>query len=780
MNIPRRGGDRRPVPDSRDDLPPAIILNMHETGLGAARSLGRRGVRVLGISTATAGPGKATRYAEAHPGPDPGADPDGMCDLLLSLSRRLQRRCLVFPTNDADLVFLDRMAGRLESHLTLAVPESAKLHTLINKDRLAAFAEDHDIDTPRTRRVASRAELERALSSLVFPVAMKPMRASDWRRDDVRAIVRSPKGLKLGSPAAVLEVYDRIASLVPDVLIQEWIEGADDDFYVLGAAMGRDARLLGAFTARKRLQYPAGFGLGCVVEAVEDETVRETGLALLAAIGYRGVAEVEFKRDRRTGAPRLIEVNPRLWDQHALGHALGVDLAWLSYRDFAGLPPDLPANGRHRRAVWIRGSGVMGALKEATQTRDTTILSRLLRTLRARRQYAFWSVTDPAPYLSALAGRLRYLFERLRRAPPARATTADFKHIPSMDDMRTGRAEPDFYASREWHTILLQSIFDNGAVPIVVSATKDNEKERSSLLALSRNSRLFGLRFNSVLSCTSPYTVRYAPAYTCDAETAVTLSRNLMEKLATQWRPDMVWMDCLALDDAILAGMKGGLSARGYYVESFDHFRNWYEAVPLDFDAYWARRPKKLRNTVRRQLRKLERDFKVEFKLFHNPADAETAIDAYETVDAASWKGPEPYPRFIPTLIRQGMEAGVTFVSILLAEDEPIAAQIWVVDRTKATNFKLSHLESWRGFSPGSILTWWTIRHFCQEMAIEEFDFGRGDDHFKSSWMKHSRQRRLLIACKKASVSGSLMWLRHVWVPRVFRRTRVGHAGPTR
>jgi len=768
------------VPDSRDDLPPAIILNMHETGLGAARSLGRRGVRVIGISTGMAGPGRTTRYAEAQSAPDPGDDPDGMCDVLLSLARRLQRRCLVFPTNDADLIFLDRMAPRLAAHLTLAVPESAKLHTLIDKDRLAAFAEEQGIDTPRTCRVTSRAELEQAVSSLLFPLAMKPMRASDWRRDDVRAIVRSPKGLKLTSPAQVLEIYDRIAPLVPEVLVQEWVEGADHDFYVLGAAMGRHGKLLGAFTARKRLQYPAGFGLGCVVEAVEDKTVRERGIALLAAMDYRGVAEVEFKRDRRTGEPRLIEVNPRLWDQHALGRALGVDLAWLSYRDFAALPQGAPLDPVRRRAVWIRGSGITGALKEAAQARDATILASVGRTLRGRRQYAFWSATDPAPYLAALAARLRRIFERMHPFVPASAAGEELSHIPSLDEMRAGRVDPDFYASREWHAMLLRSVFGNNTAPVAVSASEDGEVPGSSLLALSRKGRLFGLRFNSLLSCTSPYTVGYAPAYSRQATATVDLSRQLMEQLAMQGKPDMIWLDCLSVEEDILTGMKAGLSARGYYVESYDHFRNWYEDIPGDFEDYWARRPRQLRNTVRRRLKKLERDFRVEFELLSNPVDAERAIDAYETVDAASWKGPEPYPRFIPTLIREGMGAAVTFVSILRADGEPIAAQIWVVDGTKATNFKLSHLESRKSYSPGSILTWWTMRHFRQELAIEEFDFGRGDDRFKSSWMQHSRQRRLLIACRKASVSGSLMWLRHVWVPRVFRGTRVGHTGPAR
>jgi predicted ATP-grasp superfamily ATP-dependent carboligase len=54
---------------------------------------------------------------------------------------------------------------------------------------------------------------------------------------------------------------------------------------------------------------------------------------LLARLGYHGVSELEYKHDRRNGRYVLIEMNPRFWDQHALGAAVGVNLAQCVYMD---------------------------------------------------------------------------------------------------------------------------------------------------------------------------------------------------------------------------------------------------------------------------------------------------------------------------------------------------------------------------------------------------------------------------------------------------------------
>ena len=77
-------------------------------------------------------------------------------------------------------------------------------------------------------------------------------------------------------------------------------------------ALSADGRTLASVTARRTRQYPVEFGhSSSFVETVDEPAVAEAATRLLAAMRYTGVAEVEFKFDRRDGRYKLIEA-PRL------------------------------------------------------------------------------------------------------------------------------------------------------------------------------------------------------------------------------------------------------------------------------------------------------------------------------------------------------------------------------------------------------------------------------------------------------------------------------------
>ena len=90
---------------------------------------------------------------------------------------------------------------------------------------------------------------------------------------------------------------------------------------------------------------------GRVLQAFEHHRVREDGSGsyyrvsapltpallaacaeLVAALAYTGVGMFEFRRDPRTGAWVLLEVNARPWGSMPLPLGLGVDFPWLWYR----------------------------------------------------------------------------------------------------------------------------------------------------------------------------------------------------------------------------------------------------------------------------------------------------------------------------------------------------------------------------------------------------------------------------------------------------------------
>lgn len=383
---------------------------MYDTGLAIARNLGRRGIPVVGVSSRADAPGNVSRYCRPLIGPDSREDPRGLAAYLVEQGKSFPGRGIIFPTRDADVFFLDAHRDALEPHFAIPLPSHEALRSIMEKSMLAALAESVGIGAPRTWHVNSEAEILTRRSELIFPALLKPVFADQWRRPAVWDALGRRKAIRVERLEELLEAYRRSARYVAEALVQEWVPGGEDQFFILGAYVGRDGACRGAFTAQKLHQYPPDFGLGCLVRSRVDPAIEELGLRLLGAIPFTGIAEVEFKRDARSGEYRLIEVNPRPWDQHALGAACGVDVAYLAYRDHCEPPaPAASADGCER--YWVGEAGMWGAFKEAIRTADFRFLARLPRLLARPRVWGLWSWSDPRPAWRVLTAR---------RTPPGR------------------------------------------------------------------------------------------------------------------------------------------------------------------------------------------------------------------------------------------------------------------------------------------------------------------------------------------------------------------------
>jgi len=90
---------------------------------------------------------------------------------------------------------------------------------------------------------------------------------------------------------------------------------------------------------------------------------------------------------------------------------------------------------------------------------------------------------------------------------------------------------------------------------------------------------------------------------------------------------------------------------------------------------------------------------------------------------------------------------GLLRLAVLWQGDQPVAAQMWVVEGARATVLKLAHDQAHDAASPGTVLAALTIRHLIEQDGVRALDYGRGDDAYKRGWTGARRQRiGLLIA----------------------------------
>jgi predicted ATP-grasp superfamily ATP-dependent carboligase len=322
-----------PVPAASQHTPIAVVAEVGwVNGLGAVRALGRRGVRVIAVDHRPWALGFSSRYAAEHViAPDPVADEDGFIASLAELGARLDGPVPVFATHDEHVNAVVRRADEIGPAYRLPWPDWPTLEAIQSKRHQLEAAMACGVPVPETRHPRSAAEAVAAAGELGYPVFLKPSDPIQFKR------IYRRQAFRCGTAAEVETAYGHMEAFEP--MLQEFVPGGDDGLYTLGSYLADDGTALGIFCGRKLRQTREHMGSCRVGESVWVDRVVDDGLRILRHLGFRGVSQVEFKLDPRTGEYKLIEVNPRLWQWHSLSGACGADLTHIAYLDLVGTPP---------------------------------------------------------------------------------------------------------------------------------------------------------------------------------------------------------------------------------------------------------------------------------------------------------------------------------------------------------------------------------------------------------------------------------------------------------
>lgn len=239
--------------------------------------------------------------------------------------------------------------------------------------------------------------------------------------------------------------------------------------------------------------------------------------------------------------------------------------------------------------------------------------------------------------------------------------------------------------------------------------------------------------------------------------------------------PGVIDLQPLDVDAPFYANWQHALTAEGYLFDSYFCFGNWYlDVAGRSFDAYFPSVPSRIRNTVKRGRKKLEDSGSWSLRIFRGPEqDLEQAIADFDSVYRSSWKVPEPFPAFVPNLIRTAAGQGWLRLGVLRVGDVPVAAQLWLVHEHRALIYKLAYDEAYKRLSAGSVLTTELFRNAIDVDRVVEIDYLTGDDGYKADWMSHRRERRGLVAFDPRTFQGAASAARQLaarqwkrWRPR--------------
>lgn len=326
----------------------------------------------------------------------------------------------------------------------------------------------------------------------------------------------------------------------------------------------------------------------------------------------------------------------------------------------------------------------------------------------------------------------------------------DFCHLPaSLAAVFEASDQTSFFGLPQWYDLMARYAVPGGTEISVIT------DERPSSMAALVLQKAAGKGSRSLSSLANFYSVEHGIIAAPGADLGQAFTAIISEVLAERPRLERLCFSELDPLDSGYRELHRVLRNAGFLVERSFSAGTWYESTAgLRFADYLTRRPSELRNTWQRKQRSLERSCRLESAFFPENIGIEKAIADYQTVYSTSWKVAEPFPLFMPALIRLAAELGALRLGVYYIDGAPAAAQFWILWRGRAVIYKLAHNRHFDKLSLGTLLTMEMMERVLQNDRPDEINFGRGDDPYKKLWLSQRRERWNISAFNPRTISG--------------------------
>lgn len=184
------------------------------------------------------------------------------------------------------------------------------------------------------------------------------------------------------------------------------------------------------------------------------------------------------------------------------------------------------------------------------------------------------------------------------------------------------------------------------------------------------------------------------------------------------------------------------LLKNGYAItlDANESFRHTHYSKYLQFSKGYAdfieRYSNKFRKGLLKKMRKIEEKGTLVLKIFQEKKDLDVAFYQFLQVENSGWKGKDSssilkQPRkqdYYKYLKQHYSNLGLCRINLLTLNDEAIAAQFGIAIRDKLYLLKIGFREDFSEYSPGFLLLYKLIEHYCQEKSFNTISFVTGVD----------------------------------------------------
>ena len=366
---------------------PAVVLGLLWAGLSFARSLGRAGVPVTGVTMHPHEFGARSRYLGAVDR----ARGDEAVLKALRLRAQGGERPVLLPERDDHVELVLRHWDELSELFELPMPDDPDAaRRLRHKATLPAEAERAGLQAPRTVD-ADSIETLRSLD-LRPPYLLKPVEGQHFAGSFGEKVLVAPTADEL------VASWKRAKERGFDTVVQELVPDSEEQIWSLFTYIGRSGRPLANVTGVKVRQGPLHFGTSAVFRTTPQPRVRELGLRLLESAGYKGFAQVELAFDRRDGDFKLLEVNTRVPMWAGVAMTSRFDMARIAYDDLSGHPEPEPVD-LQEELWWAFFAKDLAVSVQMAKERTLTPAAWARPYLQRKKVRGVFAADDPLPAL---------------------------------------------------------------------------------------------------------------------------------------------------------------------------------------------------------------------------------------------------------------------------------------------------------------------------------------------------------------------------------------------
>lgn len=272
-----------------------------QVGLWMVRSLGRGGLKVFSVCRSGRGLAAHSRYsAGAWALPMNASDPR-FADEIDALARRLDVGSIM-TIAEAYHMALIRCRDRFEPDIHVFSPSADCFAKATDKDYMHALCRRLGVSVARGTTL-DKLQDGQGEFDLQFPLVLRTS-----RQNNPDGVAGAPWKAAYAEDRQKLQgLYDQVREIAGNVLVQEYHPGVEDHVQIL--MHGGEAFMVGDYIGEHHMPLAGGVTvqrISCRHESLIDDAVR-----LLKAIGWEGIAGVQFHYDPQTDEYIFLEINPR-------------------------------------------------------------------------------------------------------------------------------------------------------------------------------------------------------------------------------------------------------------------------------------------------------------------------------------------------------------------------------------------------------------------------------------------------------------------------------------